>query len=496
MLPTIHAAAPKGLEVELLSDQSTFVTRAIDGLVVEGVDRRAPHRDDDPALPRAAGAARSSSRSASRSRSSSRSSCMRALGHTINVMTLGGLALAVGILVDDATVEIENIHRNLAMGKPLTQAILDGAQQIAVPAFVASLCISIVFVSVRLPRGAGEVHLPADGHGGRLLRHGVVPPVAHDRPDAGEVPAARGGGAARTAARRGLFGRIHHGFDGGFERFRERYVGMLQRALGAAQDGVRHSSRSRSLAAAALVPFVGRDFFPTVDAGQIRLHVTAPPGHAHRGDRALFLARRGRHPRGHPRRGPREHPRPHRHAGRLQPLDHRQQQRQLAPTARSSSRSRTSARDRRRDTVRRSASGCRAASPSCPSTSSPRTSSRRSSTSVCRRRSTCRSRARSARRRSPSRAELEADLRKVPGAVDVHLHQIVARAAPPHRRRPPPRDARWGSPSATSRTNLLLIVSSSAPGRARRSGPTRTTGNCVSRSRCRCRSTASTRSTR
>ncbi len=86
---------------------------------------------------------------------------LRALGYTINVMTLGGMALAVGILVDDATVEIENIHRNLAMGKPLTRAILDGAEQIAVPAFVASLCISIVFVSVIFLEGAAKfIFLP------------------------------------------------------------------------------------------------------------------------------------------------------------------------------------------------------------------------------------------------------------------------------------------------------------------------------------------------
>src|SRR5204862_489904 len=76
------------------------------------------------------------------------------LGQTLNLMTLGGLALAVGILVDDATVEIENIHRNVAMGKPLTRAILDGAQQIAAPAFVATLSISIVFVSVVFLEGA------------------------------------------------------------------------------------------------------------------------------------------------------------------------------------------------------------------------------------------------------------------------------------------------------------------------------------------------------
>src|SRR5438093_8492847 len=81
---------------------------------------------------------------------------LKALGETINVMTLGGLALAVGILVDDATVEIENIHRNLAQGKPLVRAILDGAQQLAVPAFVATLAITIVFVSVVFLDGAAK----------------------------------------------------------------------------------------------------------------------------------------------------------------------------------------------------------------------------------------------------------------------------------------------------------------------------------------------------
>ena len=78
------------------------------------------------------------------------------LGETLNMMTLGGLALAVGILVDDATVEIENIHRNLAMGKPILRAILDGAEQIAVPAFVSTLCICIVFVPVSFITGVGK----------------------------------------------------------------------------------------------------------------------------------------------------------------------------------------------------------------------------------------------------------------------------------------------------------------------------------------------------
>ena len=88
---------------------------------------------------------------------------LSALGETINIMTLGGLALAVGILVDDATVEIENIHRNLAQGKATVRAILDGAQQIAVPAFVSTLCICIVFVPVVFLSGVGKVPVHAAG---------------------------------------------------------------------------------------------------------------------------------------------------------------------------------------------------------------------------------------------------------------------------------------------------------------------------------------------
>ena len=96
------------------------------------------------------------------------------LGYTINIMTLGGLALAVGILVDDATVEIENIHRNLALGKPITRAILDGAQQIAVPAFVSTLSICIVFVPVVFLEGVGAISFHAAGGGGGLRDAGFV----------------------------------------------------------------------------------------------------------------------------------------------------------------------------------------------------------------------------------------------------------------------------------------------------------------------------------
>jgi multidrug efflux pump subunit AcrB len=280
LVPTIKASAPKGLEVDLLSDQSTFVTRAIDGLMVEGLIA---------ALLTATmillflGSLRSTIIVAVSIPLSVMVAmlCMRALGQTINVMTLGGLALAVGILVDDATVEIENIHRNLASGKPLTRAILDGAQQIAVPAFVASLCISIVFVSVVFLEGPAKfIFLPMgmavafSVMASYLLSRTLVPTLVKYLL-AGEI--AQHAARARGASGPGFFGRIQARFEARFERLRASYVDFLEWAL-AHRRTIFGAFGVAVLSAAALTPFVGRDFFPTVDAGQIRLHVTAPPG--------------------------------------------------------------------------------------------------------------------------------------------------------------------------------------------------------------------------
>ncbi|MFO0667202.1 MAG: efflux RND transporter permease subunit [Polyangiaceae bacterium] len=271
MMPTIRAAAPPGMEVEVLSDQSQFVTRAIDGLLIEGVIAAfltaamillflGSFRSTVVVLvsiPLSVVAALL---------------CMRALGATINVMTLGGLGLAVGILVDDATVEIENIHRNLAMGKTLTRAILDGAEQIAVPAFVASLCISIVFVSVVFLEGpARYIFLPMGMAVGfsvmasYLLSRTLVPTLVKYLLEKEEH-----GGT-------GLFARFHAAFNRGFERLRSAYTSMLVAAL--QRRGRVFATFGVFVAAGGvLVPFVGMDFFPSVDAGQVRLHVTAPPG--------------------------------------------------------------------------------------------------------------------------------------------------------------------------------------------------------------------------
>ncbi|UYI11357.1 efflux RND transporter permease subunit [Myxococcus xanthus] len=275
LLPTIQAAAPEGLSVRLLADQSSFVTTAIHGLLVEGVIA---------ALLTATmillflGSWRSTLIIAISIPLSVLAAILvlRGLGYTLDSMTLGGLALAVGILVDDATVEIENIHRNLAMGKPLTQAILDGAEQIAVPAFVASLSIGIVFVSVLFLEGpARYLFLPMGLAVGLsvmasyLLSRTLVPTLVQFLLRA-EV---QRHGQPQT----GWLARLHHRFEEGFDRFRARYVRALQGAL-ARPRRVLVFFLLAVLAAVGLMPFVGRDFFPTVDAGQLRLHVVAPPG--------------------------------------------------------------------------------------------------------------------------------------------------------------------------------------------------------------------------
>jgi len=206
--------------------------------------------------------------------------CLSALGETINIMTLGGLALAVGILVDDATVEIENINRNLALGKETVQAILDGAQQIAVPAFVSTLCICIVFIPMFFLSGVAKyLFVPLAEAvifamlASYMWSRTIVPTLAmyllsaEDEYHADE----------HKGQKMGFFRRYQQGFEGAFERFREGYRHALNAALG----------RPRLFAAcfltfcvlsAGLSFVLGRDFFPSVDAGQIRLHMRARTG--------------------------------------------------------------------------------------------------------------------------------------------------------------------------------------------------------------------------
>ncbi len=201
------------------------------------------------------------------------------LGQTINVMTLGGLALAVGILVDDATVEIENIHRNLGMGKPLARAILDGASQIAVPALVSTLAICTAFVPVLLLTGAGKyLFTPLAGAvvfamlTSYLLSRTLVPTLVHFL-----LPKETGDAAGKKGGDASLLARVHTGFERRFEAGRERYKGALDWALDHG-GWVAGLFAVFVLVSLVLVPFIGRDFFPYVDSGQMRLHVRAPTG--------------------------------------------------------------------------------------------------------------------------------------------------------------------------------------------------------------------------
>jgi multidrug efflux pump subunit AcrB len=205
------------------------------------------------------------------------------LGQTINVMTLGGLALAVGILVDDATVEIENTHRNMAMKKPLVRAVLDGAQQIAAPAFVSTLSICIVFVPVLLLTGAAKyLFTPLAGAvvfammASYLLSRTLIPTMVHYllRP---EVKLYAQGKHGETAGGTGIIWKLHYLFNRRFEQMRDSYHGLLDWCLNH-RAPVLGGFAVFIAASLALAGFIGRDFFPVVDSGQMRLHARMPSG--------------------------------------------------------------------------------------------------------------------------------------------------------------------------------------------------------------------------
>jgi CzcA family heavy metal efflux pump len=204
------------------------------------------------------------------------------LGETINVMTLGGLALAVGILVDDGTVTIENINYHLEQGKDIKPAILDGAQQIVIPAFVTLLCLCIVFLPMfRLGGVAGYLFRPLAEAvvfaliGSFLLSRTLVPTMAnylmrgqqtgHHDPS---LPAPR---------TRNPFKRFQQGFERRFARVRERYRGLLLLALGRPKTFI-VGFLTCVILSFGLWPFLGENFFPAVDSGQILMHVRAQPG--------------------------------------------------------------------------------------------------------------------------------------------------------------------------------------------------------------------------
>ncbi|MDR3698489.1 MAG: efflux RND transporter permease subunit [Candidatus Sulfopaludibacter sp.] len=209
--------------------------------------------------------------------------CLSLLGATINVMTLGGLALAVGILVDDATVEIENTHRNMAMKKPLVRAVLDGAMQIAAPAFVSTLSICIVFVPVLLLTGAAKyLFTPLAGAvvfammASYFLSRTIIPTMVHYMLRS-EVKLYAQGQHGETSGGKGIIWKTHYLFNRRFEQMRTSYASLLHWCLDH-RGPVIVSFGIFVVASLCLAPLIGRDFFPTVDSGQMRLHARAPSG--------------------------------------------------------------------------------------------------------------------------------------------------------------------------------------------------------------------------
>ena len=275
ILPQIQASLPPSLQLKAIGDQSVFVKSAVMGVVREGLIAAGltgilillflgSWRSTliiTVSIPLAILFS---------------VTMLSIIGETINVMTLGGLALAVGILVDDATVTIENINYHLESGKEVETAILDGARQIVVPATVSLLCICIVFVPMFSLGGvAGYLFRPLAEAvvfamiGSYILSRTLVPTLANFL--------LRKHVHQEGHAKPGLFGRFQRGFEHNFERVRGGYVGLLELAL-AHRPTVLLGFFAAVLLSFCLVPFLGRNFFPAVDSDQIKLHIRAQTG--------------------------------------------------------------------------------------------------------------------------------------------------------------------------------------------------------------------------
>jgi multidrug efflux pump subunit AcrB len=284
-MPRIEATLPRDLHIALFFDQSVFVRSALMGVVKEASIAAALTA---LMILLFLGSWRSTVIVAVSIPLSILTSLivLKLLGETLNTMTLGGLGLAVGILVDDATVAIENIHRNLHLGKDLEPAILDGSAQIAVPAFVSTLAICIVFVPVVFLSGAAKSLFTPLGlavvfamMASYLLSRTLVPTMVNFLLP-GEVDiyqSHESGHHDLSPVDRGLIWRVHERFNAGFERMRAAYFRMLEWVLAHARFALTTFAAFVALSLC-LVPFIGQDFFPAVDAGTFRLHVRVPPG--------------------------------------------------------------------------------------------------------------------------------------------------------------------------------------------------------------------------
>jgi multidrug efflux pump subunit AcrB len=264
---------PANLKVALLADQSLFVRGAITGVAREGVIAAAL---TSLMILLFLGSWRSTVIIATSIPLAVLGSiiALSAIGETLNIMTLGGLALAVGILVDDATVTIENINWHLEQGKPVEASIMDGARQIVTPAFVSLLCICIVFVPMFFLQGVARFLFVPMAEAvvfamisSFILSRTLVPTMANYL----LLPHAHGGGGERKATRNPIL-LFQRGFEAGFERIRGGYQAVLALAM---ERRIPFAIGFLALVASTfpLTPYLGRNFFPSVDSGQILMHV-------------------------------------------------------------------------------------------------------------------------------------------------------------------------------------------------------------------------------
>jgi CzcA family heavy metal efflux pump len=281
-IPRLKQTLPAALDISMLSDQSIFVTGAIDGVVRETVIAACLTAimillflgDWKSTLIIAISIPLAILSSIA---------VLSALGQTLNIMTLGGLALAVGILVDDATVTIENIDRQLEEGKPTLDAIRDGAAQIAVPALVSTMCICIVFIPIFFLSGVAKYLFSPLAEAvifamiaSYILSRTLVPTLAMYwiRRHGGESHSAKKGKGFAVFS---WFSRFHQWFNNRFEKFREGYRDLLS-------VGLRNSGKLVTLVlgftvvSMGLFPFLGQNFFPSVDSGQFDMHVRVKSG--------------------------------------------------------------------------------------------------------------------------------------------------------------------------------------------------------------------------
>lgn len=274
ILPRVMATLPPALDIQVLADQSVFVRAAVEGVLHEAVIAACL---TGLMILLFLGSWRSTVIIAVSIPLSILSSILvlSALGETINIMTLGGLALAVGILVDDATVTIENIDRNIEEGKDLHTAILDGAAQISVPALVSTLCICIVFLPMFFLSGvARHLFVPLAEAvvfamlASYVLSRTLVPTMAMYLLEAGPH--------GHTESRNPLV-RFQRAFERSFERVRANYHGLLDRLIARRRLFV-PAFLLACISTFALLPWLGQDFFPSSDTGQFRLHLRAPAG--------------------------------------------------------------------------------------------------------------------------------------------------------------------------------------------------------------------------